>query len=907
MPMPILSRSSVFGSDDFDSNSDSDIALSQKAALFKEKLESAEAAGRRGANVNTTATGDVPLPTRKPCTTQAKRGDTLWGLAQRHNTTVRELRKLNPGLKPRQIQVDQPIKLPQTECRPASTEPGLTKSEAGKSDTSVVSQDNAPKKAPVSASVPEETSTIERNVVAPQENAPPTSETPSPLSENRSDEPSAAEKLRKDYLVAPENQEQPKTALGPKGETGGLSGQQIAHGETHGIIFAPNLTGWGPQTIYTPPIPTSIMAGQHYGSTFETPQAATRYAQEGLERSWFGASDRAAIVKERDGYSVYGTQLGSRFSVHAQPADKADENFKALTPHPDLTALVSKEGVVADYRSGKAQIENTKPVSNVSLATKAVRYLNSLLDSNGNAPAPSSAEGANHKSVQNELSRVIDRIENATNKTMPEGSQFSWAVTGQFQVGSKEVQGRLRTLLTSAAAEMGAEGGFNLGKGQWKGVTTAGGAILGGATGYTAGKVLIPSDLQFRVDAEGRKSNVLFLNTNVDAGTVLFGLINNMGGAAQSQVFVNKPGQADAKGDSLKNLYDLGANHPAARSGALVTLDTALKGVDYQHTSAIGLLGQALYNGLSTEVNLEVSYARPKDDGAPGQQASAAARLTPEETKVWLSVSFAAVSEGSTYGQASAKNPGWQPLKDKVSVTVQVPIDTKKIDKATLADLTSGDTNRKIGAALTVATRNLDKIPFATAFDAALVASGLRSDGRIEDMIEPGMIASVNTEYSTSHKLPLNLSGSPIFESKITAGMTKDGQRLKYLGLKVTGQISYDLPTGQLVKASVAIRPGIQVNIPLPIDDKGRVSAQRIGDDLDAMIAKMRTAQTAPTGQPAADVDLLETHPYSSQLRGLRASVLDSRTETGHWTAEERQAVAEKWRQAVDLANALEN
>jgi hypothetical protein len=79
-----------------------------------------------------------------------------------------------------------------------------------------------------------------------------------------------------------------------------------------------------------------------------------------------------------------------------------------------------------------------------------------------------------------------------------------------------------------------------------------------------------------------------------------------------------------------------------------------------------------------------------------------------------------------------------------------------------------------------------------------------------------------------------------------------------------------------------------------------------MGDDLDAMIPKMKTAQTAPTGQPAADVDLLETHPYSSQLGGLRASVLDSRTETGHWTAEERQAVEEKWRQALDLANSLE-
>ena len=44
-------------------------------------------------------------------THKIKRGDTLWALARRYETTVAELERLNPGLNPRALQIGQEIKV----------------------------------------------------------------------------------------------------------------------------------------------------------------------------------------------------------------------------------------------------------------------------------------------------------------------------------------------------------------------------------------------------------------------------------------------------------------------------------------------------------------------------------------------------------------------------------------------------------------------------------------------------------------------------------------------------------------------------------------------------------------------------------------------------------------------------
>ncbi len=61
-------------------------------------------------------------------------------------------------------------------------------------------------------------------------------------------------------------------------------------------------------------------------------------------------------------------------------------------------------------------------------------------------------------------------------------------------------------------------------------------------------------------------------------------------------------------------------------------------------------------------------------------------------------------------------------------------------------------------------------------------------------------------------------------------------------------------------------------------------------------MAKMKTAKATP-----------DAPPHTVMLEVLRERVLNSRSETGHWTAEERRAVEEKWRQAMDLARRLEH
>ncbi len=65
---------------------------------------------------------------------------------------------------------------------------------------------------------------------------------------------------------------------------------------------------------------------------------------------------------------------------------------------------------------------------------------------------------------------------------------------------------------------------------------------------------------------------------------------------------------------------------------------------------------------------------------------------------------------------------------------------------------------------------------------------------------------------------------------------------------------------------------------------------------LDGAMAKMKTATATP-----------EAQPHTVMLEILRERVLNSRSETGHWTPEERRAVEEKWRQAMDLARTLEH
>ena len=127
-------------------------------------------------------------------------------------------------------------------------------------------------------------------------------------------------------------------------------------------------------------------------------------------------------------------------------------------------------------------------------------------------------------------------------------------------------------------------------------------------------------------------------------------------------------------------------------------------------------------------------------------------------------------------------------------------------------------------------------------------------------------------------------------------GTMKEGERRKFLGIKITyGQVSADNKF-RLANAKVAFRPSFQVNIPLPIDKTGRISAQGVSKILDDAMAKMKTAKATP-----------EAQPHTVMLEILRERVLNSRTETGHWTAEERRAVEEKWRQAMELARRLEH
>ncbi len=754
--------------------------------------------------------------------------------------------------------------------------------------------------------------TIQWKAPALQESAPASSKGPDTHPQTKNDDTSTIAKLRAEYLVAnrtrgsvdvsglardlakagdagpavtdaamqrlsPENRDKLAATLDENGTQGALTGQPIAQGDAYGVLHTPNLTGLGSQTAVTPPKRTVITAGQHYGPTFKTPQDATQYAQDGLEKRRFGDSDGAAILKEGGGYSVYGARLGEQFSARALPADKADENFKAMTPNGELTALVSREGLVADYRGGQAQIEHAKSGREPSLAEKAAHYL--FGDSNGR---PSSAQANQPERAW--TSRSLDDIEHWVNKTMPTGSQFSWANTWQAQAGSKKAQGAARKALAALGFELGENA-----KGAWKIVA----APAAGAGAYVLGKALIPSDIEVRVDSEGRKSNILFLDTNVHAGTVRFGVMNNLSGGI------------------------LKGTTPGEKAG-IITFDTGSKFVNYQQSNTLPFVLQALHNGLSAEMNLEVSFAQ-KDVGAHGPKDPAKAPLAAEkDTKVWLSFSFVVASEGSTYKpspskpasaseNASGKKETWKPVKDKVTVVVQAPVDAKKIDDDTLAKLTSGNELDKVEAAAKIAVDKAGDIPIRSAFHGALIASGLRPGERIEDLLRPGMTASINTEYSSSRKLFGSFSGSLLAETKITTGMTDKGERLKFLGMKTTlqttaeGQVKKLGPLNYPVDFKLARRPGLQVNIPLSIDNTGRISAQGISQTLDDITSKMKTAQSAPAAHPAEFAK-----PYTTQLEALRSGVIDEPRETRHWSADARRQVEEKWRQAMDLAHALE-
>lgn len=748
------------------------------------------------------------------------------------------------------------------------------------------------------------TGTVQWKAPASQESAPASSKAPDTHPQTKNDDTLTLAKLRAEYLVvnrtrgdvdvsglardltkvgdagpavtdavmqrlSPENRDKLAAELDANGKRGALTGQPIAQGDAYGVLYTPNITGFGSQTEVTPPMRTVITAGQHYGPTFTMPEAATHYAQDGLEKRRFGDSDGAAIVKEGGGYSVYGARLGEQFSIRALP-DKADENFKALKPQSNLIGLVTKEGVVADYQNqaGRVDVIHTKPGREPSLAEKAAHYL--FGDSHR---APSSAQATQPE--RGWSSHQLDEIEHWVDKTMPTGSQFSWANTWQAQAGSKQAQGAAREALAALGFELGANA-----KGAWKFVA----APAAGAGAYVLGKA-IPSDVEVRVDSEGRKSNILFLDTNVHAGTVRFGMMNNL---ADGALKGKTPGE----------------------TAAVIGLDTALKTIDYQHTNTLPLLAHALRNGLSAEMNLEVSFAQ-EDGGAHGAKDPAKAPLA----KVWLSFSFVVASEGSTYKpsaskpasaseNASSKKETWKPIKDKVTVVVQAPVDAKKIDDDTLAKLTSGNELDKVEAAAKIAVDNASNIPIRSAFHGALIASGLRPGERIEDLLQPGMTASINTEYSTSRKVFGNMSGSLLAETKITTGMTantaNNGERLKFLGIKTTVQTTAEGKLGP-VDLKLARRPGLQVNIPLSIDNTGRISAQGISRTLDDITSRMKTAQSAPAAHPAEFA-----RPYTTQLEALRSGVIDELRETGHWSADERRQVEEKWRQAMDLAHALE-
>ena len=42
---------------------------------------------------------------------EIQKGDTLWGIAQKYNTTVTKLKQLNPGIDPNRLQIGQKVRV----------------------------------------------------------------------------------------------------------------------------------------------------------------------------------------------------------------------------------------------------------------------------------------------------------------------------------------------------------------------------------------------------------------------------------------------------------------------------------------------------------------------------------------------------------------------------------------------------------------------------------------------------------------------------------------------------------------------------------------------------------------------------------------------------------------------------
>ena len=136
---------------------------------------------------------------------------------------------------------------------------------------------------------------------------------------------------------------------------------------------------------------TEIRAGQQYGPTFPTAEAATEYARLGLRQGWFGkkaafvhtlglstSTPGAAVVKGETGYAVHATDLPRGFSTGELPTALAPfrinvapmtavvpptntqdvaGNLSKVNPDPSLTALVTSQGVIGDYRGTKPAVD----------------------------------------------------------------------------------------------------------------------------------------------------------------------------------------------------------------------------------------------------------------------------------------------------------------------------------------------------------------------------------------------------------------------------------------------------------------------------------------------------------------------------------------------------------------------
>lgn len=122
-----------------------------------------------------------------------------------------------------------------------------------------------------------------------------------------------------------------------------------------------------------------IYAQRQYGPLFATPEAAVEFARLGQQKGWFGTPDTslhskgAVVLQSKDGYAVYEADLPRGFSIQDPPtlapntvsigtipapsAGDIAANLDKLHAGPSLTAVITRERLIGDYRggTGKAQ------------------------------------------------------------------------------------------------------------------------------------------------------------------------------------------------------------------------------------------------------------------------------------------------------------------------------------------------------------------------------------------------------------------------------------------------------------------------------------------------------------------------------------------------------------------------